>query len=343
MSDVLIRKEARAGRITLNRPSALNALTHAMCLEIEAAITNWASDEDVAHVMIDATGDRAFCAGGDIAEMYATGTAGDFSYGRRFWQDEYRLNAKLKLYPKPIITFLNGFTMGGGVGLGCHAAHRIVCETSQISMPEVSIGLVPDVGGSLLLAHAPGQTGDYLALTAARMDAGEAIYAGFADAYVPYAAWEGLKEEMAARGPDALPAHPAPEASLAARQAEISHAFQGYTVGDILRALEKSESPFSQDAAKRVSRHSPLAMAAGLEILRRLRSTDDITRALELEYRFTARSMEHGDFLEGIRAQIIDKDKSPNWRHSIDALPSATVSKMLRPLGPDTLNLEDPA
>ncbi|MEM1237735.1 MAG: enoyl-CoA hydratase/isomerase family protein [Pseudomonadota bacterium] len=343
MTDVIIRTEGKAGHITLNRPKALNALTHQMCLDIEAAITAWATDDAVALVLIDAEGDRAFCAGGDIAKMYETGTVGDFSYGRQFWTDEYRLNAKLKLYPKPIVTFLNGFTMGGGVGLGCHASHRIVGETSQIAMPEVSIGLVPDVGGSMLLGRAPGRVGDYLAISAARMTAGDAIYVGFADHYLPEAAWDGLKTEMSATGKVEIPAHHAPASDLKAQSDEIDRFFAGQTPGDILRLLNTSEDDFAKKSAKTLQRHSPLAMACGLEILRRLRSTDDITRALELEYRFTARSMEHGDFLEGIRAQIIDKDRNPAWKHSIDALPAVAVSQMLRPLGPDTLNLEDPS
>ncbi|MEM6477841.1 MAG: enoyl-CoA hydratase/isomerase family protein [Pseudomonadota bacterium] len=340
--DVLIRRAGHAGCITLNRPDALNALTHGMCLEIERAITAWASDDAVKLILLDAVGDRAFCSGGDIAKMYETGRAGDFSYGRQFWQDEYRLNAKIARYPKPIVAFLQGFTMGGGVGLGCHAAHRIVGETSQIAMPEVTIGLVPDVGGSLLLAHAPGHLGEYLAITASRMASGDAIYAGFADVYAPLEEWEMIKEKLQEEGEVSLPDHPAPPSEMAAQHAEIDALFQGTTPADIARALSVSESAFAPRAAKAIARNSPLAMACGLEIVRRLRATRDITRALELEYRFTARSMEHGDFIEGIRALLIDKDKKPRWRHALDALPMAAVSAMLRPLGPETLNLEDP-
>jgi enoyl-CoA hydratase len=158
MSDIDIRIEGRAGRITLNRPKALNALTYEMCLAVDAALRAWADDPAVDLVLIDAEG-RAFCAGGDIAEMYATGTAGDFDYGRRFWRDEYRMNARIAEYPKPVVALMQGYTMGGGVGLGCHASHRVVGETSRIAMPECSIGLVPDVGGSLLLRRAPGAFG----------------------------------------------------------------------------------------------------------------------------------------------------------------------------------------
>jgi hypothetical protein len=156
MSDVLIRTEGRAGRITLNRPKALNALTPAMCRAIDAALIAWRDDPAVALVLIDAEGERAFCAGGDIAEVYRTGIAGDYAMPRDFWRDEYRMNARIDEYPKPVVSFLQGFTMGGGVGLGCHASHRIVGESSRIAMPECTIGLAPDVGGSFILARANG-------------------------------------------------------------------------------------------------------------------------------------------------------------------------------------------
>ncbi|RMD91318.1 MAG: enoyl-CoA hydratase/isomerase family protein, partial [Alphaproteobacteria bacterium] len=163
--EILIRKEGRAGRITLNRPEALNALTWPMVTAIEQALDAWADDDELALIVIDGAGERAFCAGGDIAELYRTGRAGDYDYGRRFWRDEYRMNAKLFHFPKPVVTFLHGFVMGGGVGVGCHGSHRIVCEGSVVAMPECGIGLVPDVGGSLILARAPGRLGEYLGTT----------------------------------------------------------------------------------------------------------------------------------------------------------------------------------
>ena len=200
MSDIWIRAEGRAGRITLQRPKALNALTYDMVLEIERALDAWRADDAVKLVLIDAKGEKAFCAGGDIAEMYASGTAGNFDYGRQFWRDEYRLNAKLFEYPKPVVSLLQGFTMGGGVGVGCHGSHRIVGESSQIAMPECGIGLVPDVGGSLMLALCPGHLGEYLGITAFRMNAADAIFAGFADHYVPQTNWATLTETLCANG-----------------------------------------------------------------------------------------------------------------------------------------------
>lgn len=338
MSDIEIRVEGRAGRITLNRPAALNAVTYEMCLAIEAALDAWAADDAVALVMIDAVGSRAFCAGGDIQEMYDTGTAGDFAYGRRFWADEYRMNAKMFGFPKPVVTFLQGFTMGGGVGVGCHGSHRIVCETSQIAMPECGIGLVPDVGGTLLLARAPGRLGEYLGVTAARMGPGDAIYAEFADFYVPEAGWDALKAELLSGDWEAVDraAVAAPASELAANQAGIDHLFGGETLRDVMIDIAHAPSDVGAQALKLMGRNSPLAMACAIELVHRARSRDDIEHALRNEYRFTARSMEHGDFLEGIRAAIIDKDRSPVWKHGAASdVTLAEVARMLQPLGPD--------
>jgi enoyl-CoA hydratase len=341
--DILIRVEGRAGRITLNRPGALNALTWEMCTRIEAALDAWAGDDAVALLVIDAAGEKAFCAGGDIAEMYATGSAGDFDYGRRFWADEYRMNAKLFNFPKPVATFLQGFTMGGGVGVGCHASHRIVGETSKIAMPECGIGLIPDVGGSLILARAPGRLGEYLGATAARMGPGDAIHAGFADYLVPLESWEALKKELCETGDWEVvdrAAAPAPEAPLAARGAEIDAFFAGDGLRDILNALRHAGTGFAEETLAAMAKNSPLSMACAIDLIRRTRGRDTIEGALELEYRFTARSMEHGDFLEGIRAAIIDKDRTPRWRHdSMEGPSNREVSGMLLPLGADSLKL----
>ncbi|UWQ94346.1 enoyl-CoA hydratase/isomerase family protein [Rhodobacteraceae bacterium M385] len=336
--DIDIRIEGRAGRITLTRPKALNALSYQMCLEIEAALDAWAEDDAVTLVMIDAEGERAFCAGGDIQEMYETGVAGDFAYGRKFWADEYRMNAKMFAFPKPVVAFLHGFTMGGGVGIGCHGSHRIVGESSRVAMPEVGIGLVPDVGGTLLLSRAPGRLGEYLGLTASRMGPGDAIHAEFADYFVPEAEWDALKAELLNGDWEAVDraAQTPPKSELAAQQAEIDHLFGGEGLRDVLVDIAHAPSEFGDKALKMMGRNSPLAMACTLELVHRARMHDDIVRALQHEYRFTARAMEHGDFLEGIRAAIIDKDRSPTWKHSAAKdVALVEVAAMLRPLGPD--------
>lgn len=345
MGDIHIRKAGRCGRITLTRPKALNALTYEMCLAIDATLKDWADDPEVTLIILDAEGDKAFCAGGDIAQMYATGTRGDYGYGRRFWADEYRMNARMFAFPKPVASFLQGFTMGGGVGIGCHGSHRVVGATSRIAMPECGIGLIPDVGGSLILARAPGRLGEYLGTTGFRMGPGDAILAGFADYYIPEADWPDLIARLEASGDwsliDAAATLP-PEGKLAALRPEIDAHFAGETMGDILRALKHADTAFAAETLETLARQSPLSMACTVEIVHRNRAHDDICRTLAQEYRYTFRAMERGDFLEGIRAAIVDKDRNPRWRHaSAEDIPAAEVSAMLMPLGPDELTWED--
>jgi enoyl-CoA hydratase/carnithine racemase len=344
MSDILIRTEGKAGRITLTRPQALNAMSYDMCLAIEAALDDWAVDDTVDLVIIDAEGDKAFCAGGDIQELYDTGTKGDFAYGQTFWRDEYRLNAKIAEYPKPYIAFMQGFTMGGGVGISCHGSHRVVCESSQIAMPECGIGLVPDVGGSFILARAPGRLGEYLGLTAARMGPADAIYAGFADTYIPKDAWQDIIANICNSGDTSVLAtaqQTPPDGLLIGLQPQIDANFGGETLRDITNALRAENSDFSQETLKKLGRNSPLSMAVAVEIIHRLRGPGaDIRRALDMEYRFTFRAMEHGDFIEGIRAAVIDKDRAPKWQHDMDTPISLAVTKMLMPLGADALTFD---
>jgi len=344
MSDISIRKTGRAGRITLTRPKALNALTYEMMMAIDAALGDLAEDPEVALVVIDAEGERAFCSGGDIAEMYATGTKGDYAYGRKFWRDEYRMNARLFEFPKPVVSLMQGFTMGGGVGVGCHGSHRIVGESSKIAMPECTIGLIPDVGGSLILAQAPGRLGEYLGVTGDRMDAADAIHAGFADYFVPEAKWPALIAELEATGDwgavDRAATAPAPS-HLAAIQADIDAVFGGETLGDMTRGLPDPLPDAIAQAFKLMDRNSPLAMASAIEIIRRVRTRPQMRYALDQEYRFTYRSMEHGDFIEGIRAAIIDKDRTPRWRHDDwRNVPGGDILKMTLPLGAEALTFE---
>jgi len=344
MADIDIRIEGKLGRITLNRPKAMNALTYEMCLQIESALDTWRDDDAVKMLLIDAAGDRAFCAGGDIAELYATGNAGDYSYGRRFWRDEYRMNAKLFEFPKPVASFMQGFTMGGGVGVGCHSSHRIIGESSQISMPECGIGLVPDVGGSLILAMAPGRLGEYIGATGARLGPDDAIFAGFADYFVPESEWPVLISTLIETGDvekiSAFAKQP-DEGRLKEQSDAIAYHFAGETLADILQSLNSEETDFTAKTLKSLGRNAPLSMACSVEITHRLRGCTDIRKALELEYRFTHRSMEHADFLEGIRAAIIDKDRNPTWKNTLDDALYVSVAKMLQPLGADMLKFEE--
>ncbi|MBO6774576.1 MAG: enoyl-CoA hydratase/isomerase family protein [Marinibacterium sp.] len=341
MADIDIRITGRAGRITFTRAHALNAMTYEMCMAIDAAMRDWAEHDDVDLVVIDAEGEKAFCAGGDIAELYDTGMRGDYGYGRTFWRNEYRLNAFLAEYSKPVVSFMQGFTMGGGVGIGCHGSHRVVGDSSKIAMPECGIGLVPDVGGSHVLANAPGRLGEYLGMTGARMGPGDAILVGFADLYLPEAKWPAQIAALeAGAGVAALTAdaQPAPEAALRAQMADIEAHFSGETLQDIRDSLRAAEEDFAANALKALVRSCPISTACTLEMLARLRrEPGGIRAALGLEYRFTWRAMEHGDFLEGIRAQIIDKDRNPNWQfHDLD-VPGTKVTAMLEQLGADEL------
>ena len=335
MSDLSIRKDRRAGRITFSRPQALNALSHEMAVAIHRALDDWRGDDSVALVIIDAEGYRAFCAGGDIAAVYHAGRAGDHAVGQDFFADEYRMNAAIADFAKPIVAFMQGFVMGGGVGVGGHAGHRVVGDTTQVAMPESGIGLIPDVGGTWLLSRAPGRIGEYLGLTGARMDAGDAIHAGFADIYLPEAEWDAAKETLAETGDvTRLKGRPAPASALADR--DLS-AFGGRSVDDIVVALEQQGD---EAALKSLRRNSPLSMAATLAMVRAARGDQRMQDALSREYRFTRRATAQSDFLEGVRAQIIDKDRTPAW--AADAGPAA-VDAMLAPLGADELEWEDRA
>ncbi len=341
MTDIDIRIEGRAGRITLNRPDALNALTYDMALAIETAMDAW-RDADVDLVILDAAGDRAFCSGGDIADMYRSGLEGNLEYGRQFWRDEYRLNAKIFEYTKPVVSFLQGFTMGGGVGVGCHGSHRIVGETSQIAMPECAIGLVPDVGGSLMLALCDGHLGEYLGVTAARMGPADAIYAGFADGFIPQADWDEVKAKLIAGDLDAIVYQTPPTGTLHTQLAAIDQHFAGPTLAEIEKSLAADTSDFAAKALKALRRHAPLAMACALETIRGLRTATDIRTALASEYRFTYRAVAQGDFIEGIRAAIIDKDRSPKWTHAaMSDVSHDDVAAMLAPLGANELTWKD--
>jgi enoyl-CoA hydratase/carnithine racemase len=344
MSDVWVRTEGRAGRITLTRPKALNALTPAMCRAIDAALVAWERDPAVALVLIDAEGERAFCAGGDIAEVYRSGIAGDYAMPRDFWREEYRMNARIDEYGKPVVSFLQGFTMGGGVGLGCHASHRIVGTGSRIAMPECTIGLAPDVGGSFILARANGALpglGSWIGATGLRLGPGEAIRVGFAGAFAPEEDWPDLKARIVETGlpPADLPSPPDPAGLVEA--ARMAAHFASATPAGIVASLEADESEAARAALAAIRHNAPLATAAHLEMLRRLGPAPTLREALRAEYRYTWRSIAQGDFLEGIRALIIDKDKKPRWVHDrIEDVTAEEVDAMLAPLGGEELTFE---
>ncbi|MEL6476266.1 MAG: enoyl-CoA hydratase/isomerase family protein [Pseudomonadota bacterium] len=335
MSDISIRIEGRAGRITLTRPEALNALTYDMLRTIGAALEAWRDDPAVALVLIDAEGEKAFAAGGDIRDLYRTGRAGDFAFGRQFWADEYRLNAAIANYPKPYIAIMHGIVMGGGVGVSALGSHRIVTDGSLVAMPECGIGLVPDVGGSLLLARAPGHLGAYLGMTSARMGPADAIFAGFADYYVAAERLAALKARLIESGdPVQIGAFatPPPSGSLTVLRPAIDRVFGAETVREIREGLIVEASDWADGALKALGRNCPLSVACTLAMVRRAKGFSRVEQALAQEYRFIWRCMEEGEFLEGIRAAVIDKDRSPRWaRPRLDEITEADVARMLAP------------
>ncbi|WP_180899918.1 enoyl-CoA hydratase/isomerase family protein [Martelella soudanensis] len=343
-NDIHIRNVGRTGRITLSRPQALNALNHEMTLEIEHALDHWSRTGDVDMILIDAEGERAFCAGGDLSEIYQTGREGDFSCSRSFWADEYRMNALIAGCATPYVALMDGIVMGGGAGISAHGSHRIVTERSMIAMPECGIGLVPDVGCSFVLARAPGHLGEFLAMTGWRMNDGDAIFSGFADIAVNAGDLAALKTRLEETAdPDAIDAfeRSAGESALARHIDVIERHFGGETALDCLRSLEADDSEFAQRAAAMIRRGCPLAVACAFELVRQARSLETVSEALRHEFRFTYRSMSDGDFLEGIRAQIIDKDRNPKWRITrLEDVDRETVCAMLAPLGAEELQIK---
>ena len=313
--DIFIRKSGYVGRITLNRPEVLNSLTYSMILSIENVLIEWETDEGIALIIIDAEGDKAFCAGGDIQILYENGFNKNFAYGQKFWADEYRLNEKIANYKKPFVAFMQGFTMGGGVGVSCHGSHRIVGETSKIAMPECSIGLVPDVGGSFLLAKLPGNIGTFLGTTGKRMSPSDAIYCGFADYFIPEKKWEGLKEKLVTTGNvDWIK-----KFQESTQTSEIENSYSQISEAMVDISPKNIESrlkhPFFEKDLSALSFNSPISVAYTIMMLKMEKVRSNISNALDAEYSFTARSQEFGDFQEGIRAAVIDKDRTPLWKN----------------------------
>lgn len=328
-SDVHVRVEGRVGRITLTRPQALNAVNQPIVDAMTEALLGWADDDTISLVLVDAEGEKAFSAGGDLAFVYRHGKAGDIKTPNRFWRDEYRLNALIDRYPKPYVAIMDGIVMGGGVGISAHGSHRIVTDNSMVAMPECAVGLVTDVGGSWLLRNAPGHMGCYLGLTGTRMKGEDAIYAGFADTYVHRVRLEDLKAALVAAGDVSAIGHFAeapPPSVLATHQQAVDAIFSAASLPEILDRLRADSSEWAQKSLDAIEKGSPLS---AVMILATIRDATSMEVALRNEYRFVSRVLEHGDFLEGIRAIVIDKDRKPVWRHSgIASVPDDLVAMM---------------
>ena len=319
---VHVHTSGSLGRLTLNRPQAINALDLDMIRAAAAALDAWEHDTDLDIVLLDGAGERGLCAGGDVRGLYERTVAGDAEASATFFREEYALNARIAEYPKPFVAFADGITMGGGIGLAGHAAFRVVTERSKLAMPETRIGFTPDVGGSWLLAHAPGRLGEYLGLTGRTMDASDAIYAGFADYLVPSDSLDGLRDALETRADPSGPAElvllfdetPEPSRLVSAR-AWVDDAFSAGTVPEIVERLRSRHEDEARETADLLEELSPTGLAVTLAAIRRARELPGLRAALAQEYGLVMWfATTQPDLAEGIRAQVIDKDRSPRWQ-----------------------------
>lgn len=320
-STVLVRTEGSLGRLTLNRPKAINALDLDMIRRLTAALHRWRDDTDIDIVLLDGVGERGFCAGGDVRGLYDQITDGRLEGVSDFFREEYALNLLISQYPKPVVAFADGVTMGGGIGLAGHAAIRIVTERSRLAMPETRIGFTPDVGGTYLLGRAPGRIGEYLGLTGATMTGADAVYAGFADYYVPSTHLDELREALGTRADPTSPSElvllfdETPERStLVDERGWIDEVFSAETIGELMQRLSTRSESAASDTATMLAELSPTGVAVTLDAVREGRE-GTLRDALIGEYRRVLWfGTHHPDLVEGIRAQLVDKDRSPKWQ-----------------------------
>lgn len=313
---VVVSAENGLGRIELNKPKAINALGLDMIDIVNEALDTWRDDSDVKAVLITGRGERGLCAGGDIKAIYRAVTSGEGD-NAAFFGHEYRMNLALAEYPKPVIAIMNGITMGGGVGISAHGSVRIVTDSTKVGMPETTIGLFPDVGATHLLARMPHQVGMYLGLTGLPMGAGGALAYGLADYFVPDSKVPDVVEALKERPGDVAEvvaqfAQKAPESELAADETWIAQCFDKDSPSAILDALKAHENPRARETAEHIETKSPLSVAVTFELIRR---AADMTLAevLEQDLRAATHIAAHPDLVEGIRAQVIDKDRNPTW------------------------------
>ena len=342
-ADIVFERTGRLGVITLHRPQALNALTWGMTRRMRTRLREWAADAGVRAVVIRGAGPRAFCAGGDINAIYRSRHR-DRAPLRRFYRDEYRLNAEIKRFPKPYIALLDGIVMGGGAGIAMHGSHRVVTENVVFAMPETGIGLFPDVGATYVLPRCPGEVGLYLGLTGARLGAADTCYSGIATAFVATQRLGPLIEDLRldsldgdafakvegilARHAGAVVAPP-----LASRRDAIDRHFGGASLAAVIESLEAAGGEWADDVRTTLRGKSPTSLAVTFRQLREGGALD-FAACMRLEYRLVTRFIEGHDFYEGIRAAVIDKDRSPKWKpSSLDAVSAADVDRYFAALG----------
>jgi enoyl-CoA hydratase len=318
IDEVLVSRRGHALVLTLNRPRAINALTIEMIRALDGALDEALDDRFIAQVVLTGAGERGLCAGGDIRAFHEAAMAGNDS-PLQFMREEYELNYRISRMEKPVVSLMRGIVFGGGVGLAAHAAHRVVTESATVAMPEVLIGFVPDVGANLLFARAPGEIGTHMALSTARLDAADAIGAGFADYFVPEARLEAVVEALTRLPAEQVFAEletlQAPGGATLRARPWIDAAYSATEPEAILDALRGRREVEAHESAQRIASMSPTAVRTALRALRVARSFDSVADSLEMEYRI-ARTFYHEvpDFIEGIRAAVVDKDRQPHWR-----------------------------
>lgn len=338
-ASVLFREEGRAGFITLNRPNALNALTRDMVKAMEAHYVKWASAPRTYGVVLDAVAGRAFCGGGDIRAV-SEGAKGEPKSVLGFFRDEYQLNWSLECFTKPNVSLIDGICMGGGVGISIFGTHRVAGENIRFAMPETGIGFFPDIGGGYFLSRFPGEMGVYLALTGRSIGRSDAFYLGIATHCIAAEEFGKIRAAMIEGDPidpvlDALHRDPG-EGELAPRQKIVDRIFAGESVEAILSRLDAetgTHADWAREAAVAIRRNAPLSLKVTLRQIREAKAAPRLKEALVTDFRLTSRFMATADFHEGVRAALIDKDRTPKWQpQTLAEVSEATVNGYFSPL-----------
>ncbi|VII98504.1 3-hydroxyisobutyryl-CoA hydrolase (EC 3.1.2.4) [Arthrobacter sp. DR-2P] len=344
IAEVLFERRGRLGVVTLNRPKAVNALTAGMVGALLKQLTLWADDDGVATVLVQGAGDRGLCAGGDIVAIYEDMVAGG---GRtaQFWETEYQVNSLIARYPKPYVALMDGLVLGGGVGISAHGSLRVVTERTRTGMPETTIGFAPDVGGTFLLARAPGETGTHAALTGAHLTAADALFLGLASHFVRSEKLPDLVAALEDETPDAAIGRyreEAPPSVLEGQRGWIDSCYASDDAEEIVRRLrgyQGGKSAEALQAADTIEAKSPTSVKVTLASLRRVKGRT-LDEALAQEYRVGLRFLSAPDFREGIRAQVVDKDRNPRWNPpTLAGVKPAQVDRFFEPLGSRELGL----
>lgn len=336
--EVLTNVEGGVGFVKLNRPKAINSLNQTMVDLLATVLMSWEHEDAVHAVVLSGAGERGLCAGGDVVAVYHSARK-DGVEARRFWRHEYLLNALIGRFAKPYVALMDGIVMGGGVGVSAHANTRVVTDTSKVAMPEVGIGFIPDVGGVYLLSRAPGALGLHAALTGAPFSGADAIALGFADHFVPHGDLDAFTQKIVTGGVEsALAAHAVepPPSTLAAQRDWIDECYAGDSVADIVAALRKQGGEPAVNASDLIASRSPIALSVTLQAVRRAAKLDTLEDVLIQDYRVSSASLRSHDLVEGIRAQLIDKDRNPNWSPAtLDAITAADIEAYFEPVDDD--------